>query len=289
MLLLIVLSSGLYSASAKSLPGEFLYPAKLFFESLEIRISQSDANNSEMHLTHASKRIEETIILLGDGNTEHLGSSMLDYSTDIVNAISILVESESLTDLDRTLLAVKILDDLRLNEDQIVYILSITPDEYKDSVENALSLIRFGHAIVSDGVNNINLGILIDDDAAYSAFSSTSDDSGIYWPTVLPTIDLTTLPSYIDPPEPYLRGTELPAPIGTAFPWWALDPARRPDGFDWPSTWPTPQYWPSDYPQITLIPLMSTDIIDLLPDLTPDPRDTRDRLPVQRTPRPSRP
>ena len=66
-LVLVLLLGGVQPAVLASIPGDILYPVKQVVEQIETKLATSPQNLAFVHLTHAERRTEETLVLLERG------------------------------------------------------------------------------------------------------------------------------------------------------------------------------------------------------------------------------
>lgn len=285
----ILLTSGVFIASAKSGPGEILYSAKIFFEQMELQFTQSEVRDSYIHITHATNRMNEATRLVNAGQYEYLDKLITEYSAGIIQSVSIVFESDTISEDERLVLAVSLLEDLAFNESQLLALLSTTPERNKPIIEEALQIIRYSHAAIVDRISKLssNNSSMVKPDQEPPKLI---DPGTIRWSTDIPAAGIWQNTDHSIQLTPYLSQTVFPSVNGTPFPWWYLDPKLGSDGFEWPPTWPTLSVPIDDFPFPSEHPLQDIDPEDL-PDYvkTSLPDTSRDRTPVPRPTRPPRP
>ena len=106
--ILIVIIAGWvgFSYSARSMPGEFLYPMKLFTEKIQYILTVNPQGKAELHITFADKRTEELVNVFDKDKklNKELLSAMLN------EAQSALLYTEAVGSKDSTILAEKIVN-----------------------------------------------------------------------------------------------------------------------------------------------------------------------------------
>lgn len=282
-------TSGVFIATAKSNPGEFLYSAKKFFEKVELQFAQSEIRDSQIHSTHATNRMDEAARLVVAGQYEYLDKLITEYTADILLSISIVFESDTISEQERLVQAVRLLEDLALNESQLLTLLSTSPDRTKPLIEDALQIIRYSHAAIVDRIINLRSNRSQTPGIDREPFRLI--DPGVSsWSTDFPRGNILQNSDQSIQLTPYLSQTVFPSVNGTPFPWWYLDPKIDNNNVEWPSTWPTLSVPLDDYPIPSEHPLQDIDPDDL-PDFinTSIPDKSRDRTPVPRTTRPPKP
>jgi hypothetical protein len=75
------------SLSAKSLPGDFLYPMKLFTEKVQYVLTVSPEGKAELHLVYADRRTDEFVLTFKEG--EKINRALLDA---MLSEISLAME-----------------------------------------------------------------------------------------------------------------------------------------------------------------------------------------------------
>lgn len=286
---LLLLSSGVFIASAKSNPGEFLYSTKIFFEQMELRFTQSDVRDSQIHLTHANNRMDEASRLVSSGQYEYLDKLITEYTADILESIAIVFDSNSISEQERLVLAVSLLEDLALKENQLLSLLSTTPDSTRPILEESLRNIRYGHAAIVDSITRLRSNSSLH--VGTNQEPPRLIDPGVNsFSTEFPQLNNLQSSDQSVQLTPYLSQTVFPSVNGTPFPWWYLDPRVDYNNVEWPSTWPTFAVPLDEYPFPLENPLQDIDPDDL-PDIVKTllPDNSRDRTPVPRTTRQPRP
>jgi len=289
VLFLGLMMSGVITVSASALPGEVLYPIKSQIEKIRLDLSLSDFTDSQLYLTFASRRISESSELLELGRPEYIDEVMNDYSSNLIEVLTILFESKTLTNQERASLAAYIIEELIFNQEQINIIYTRAPQQYQGIIKEALLLSQYGHDIVVEAILSSSVDTSITTSAFPGEITVTPTLENLLLPTDLPEINLTAFPSEGALRDPNIRRTAIPGLIKIIYPDWVIDPSLFPNGFVWPPAWPTfsTQYpvWPTG----TVIPPTRSLPSDYPSDMpTPLPKNPTERFP-ERTPRPSRP
>jgi len=292
ILTIATISSGVIAASANALPGDMTYPAKTAFEKVRLTLSQSDISDSYLYLTFAARRMNEASMLVERDNFEDMDSILEEYVRHIYNSMSILFESDSLSNQERASLASKLAEVFTQNEEQINNLLEQTPATYKISLEEILKLSRYEHRIVRELLLNAPWGIYPDTPVLAGIPTITSEYKPSPLPTYFPEVDWAEFPGelpIIDPENKVTR-TVFPVRRGTPIPWWWLNLSFQPSDIDWSSIWPTPAEQTPEFPQGTELPLDHQTPPNLPTDIpTRAPEQPTERQPSIRTPRPPRP
>lgn len=77
------LSAGLVTVSADALPGDVLYPIKRGVEQLELTFGGDGASAANVHLDHASVRLDEaTALAKGGGDSDQITNALGDFTSD---------------------------------------------------------------------------------------------------------------------------------------------------------------------------------------------------------------
>lgn len=294
-LIIIILSlglmtSGVITVSAQALPGEVLYPIKSQIEKIRLDLSFSDFTDGQLYLTYASRRISESSELLELGRPEYIGEVMDSYSNNLIEVLTILFESNSLTNQERASLAANIIEGLILNQEQIINIYNSAPQQYQAIIGEALLLSQYGHDIVVEAIMSSSVDTSKTTSNIPKKYTVTPSLENINLPTELPEINQTEIPSKGALRDPNIRRTAIPGLIKIIYPDWEIDPSLFPSGFVWPPTWPTLSTQIPGWPSGTEIPPTRSLPSDYPADMpTPLPKNPTERQSPERTPRPSRP
>jgi hypothetical protein len=73
--LIVALFAALTPALASSVPGDVLYPFKLALEQVELALAPSSESRASVHLTHADRRVQEALALVG---RDEFNTSLID-------------------------------------------------------------------------------------------------------------------------------------------------------------------------------------------------------------------
>ena len=289
VLIITFFLGGVLTASAKALPGEPFYKTKIILEQVQLSISQSEINKSYLYLKFASKRINEASLMVQENKMENLDELMIEYSKDIAKTLTILFESDAITEQERVALAAQLIENLETNEAQILHLLSFTNSVDRRTIVDALTLSRYGHDIV--------LGIVQDSpwrknnlrEGRSGLVTITPNIGAEYVPTILPDSEIGgELDQRV---EKYLYSRWLYDPYveGTPFPMWDFDPSEFMADQNWPVWWPTPVRTLTAVPTLTEFPPTRSAHSDRPTEIpTSKPREST-RMPPERTPRPPRP
>ena len=235
------LSNRLVTASANALPGEAFYSTKLTMERIQLSLSQTDLDDSYIHLEFASRRVNEASRLVEENRVEHIGIVLEDYVRQLFETMAILLESESLSGKERTELALKLLHDMTRDEEQLQDLLTLVPENYKENIEELLTLSQYEQRIVLEAMRSATWG----SGSALSAVAENTSAAQATPPsqraTKTPVPDPTQTPTHMAVVTQDITVTKTVFPIsrGTPVPWWWLDTSFLPTDIDWSSIWPT--------------------------------------------------
>lgn len=92
------------NASLNTLPGDRLYPVKLSMERAQISLALNEAQQTELRVEFARRRLEEMVLLSAkDQNTTETVQLAVDrFKTEVGNIQNVLDQSESQSDIART-------------------------------------------------------------------------------------------------------------------------------------------------------------------------------------------
>jgi len=291
ILTIATISSGVLAVSANALPGDMTYPAKTALEKVRLTLSQSDIGDSYLYLTFANRRMNEVSTLVERENFEHMDSILEEYVRNIFYSMSILFESDSLSNQERASLASKLAEVFTQNEEQINNLLEQTPATYKISLEEIQKLSHYEHRIVRELLLNAPWGIYRDT-SLLAGIPTITLEYKCLLPTYFPEIDWAEFPGELPAIDPGNKVTRTVFPVnrGTPIPWWWMNLSFRPSDIDWSSIWPTFADQTPEFPLGTELPSNRQTPPNLPTDIpTRAPEQPTERQPSLRTPRPPRP
>ena len=278
-----LLSNRAVTASANALPGEAFYSTKLTMERIQLSLSQTDLEDSYMHLEFASRRVHEASRLVDENRVEHIDLVLEDYVRQLFETMAILLESESLSGQERTELALKLVHDMARNEEQLQDLLTLVPESYKDNIKELLTLSQYEQRIVLEVLRSATWGSGSAPSVVAENVSAAQPTPPSQRATKTPVPDPTQTPANMTVVTQDITATKTIFPIsrGTPVPWWWLDTSFLPTDIDWLSIWPTvvdqipPEYLtelPSDLLQPPFdIPTGLQTWIPVPPEGTPNP------------------
>ena len=267
LLMVLILTGGVLTVSAQTLPGDALYPVKLITESLQLRVSTSELAASQVHLSAANNRIYEVETLSVLGYDQDLATAMENYNSHIA-ALSAYVSRDPQTLRTEELAFVQVVEEtLGVNEARLSALSGTIDIDLRAILDEALQVSREARQVVRDVLaslpnypvlNPTIPGWISETMTAYPMYTTTP-------PSSRPTDEV---PPYRGTPTVYSNFGQIPTLIATLF---GTDPSII---FTVTPSLPRLQTaWPTIYP--TLV-----DIATRLPQITQTPR------PYQRTPRP---
>jgi len=137
VLLVVLLGSGVMYASAQAMPGDFLYPVKIFIEDARSIISGDD-KEADLQIDLSKQRIKEVDRLIDDHKFENIPDVVERYVRHM-DKISTAIDSQSsdqevATDEKSEVIS----SELRKNIEVLEELLDKVPDEAKPAIENAI-------------------------------------------------------------------------------------------------------------------------------------------------------
>jgi hypothetical protein len=277
VLAMVIVSSGVYYVSAKALPGEAFYPAKITIEQIQLNLSQTTSVEAQLHLAFANRRIDEATSLVDESKTREMPEALSGYTSEVKAAQSIVNEERKLTREERIILVNSIIDNLTGHERQLTKLFERVPEASQQAVLFALELSR------DERIQALALLRKLKGELPGSPGNPTSETTpipGIAPDVATPTPTPTPTPSELPASRPTECDGNCSSPTPTPTPrrssTWPTAPgietelAENPPRMwtvlpptDWPKIWET--VWPTDWPK----PNPTDDYTD--PEITPQP------------------
>ncbi len=250
----LLLTSGVIIASASSVPGDFLYPAKGYFERIQLGLTSSESSRVQLHIKFARERLDEADRLVNNDRTTNMIEVFDDYLRHLKEISLIVFESEELSAETQMQLAKTLERALEENESIFFRIYPNVADQNRESILNALRLSR------NVRISAVMIGYGSDRDFPMFTHPAGSDSGAgnANLPTEVSgprSDDLSD--DQIDYPDKNLLATVVAerTPVGRSSP--EINPDNWPevddgdwfellssgDEFSWPESWPQPPEW----------------------------------------------
>ena len=91
MLIVILATFGMTTASGYALPGDVLYPVKTLLEDFQRVVVMDEVNEAQLHLRFAANRLEEVAALLAQERFDDIPPAMMGFESEMREAIWALV------------------------------------------------------------------------------------------------------------------------------------------------------------------------------------------------------
>lgn len=206
IVLTIVTGSGLVAAS-EALPGEVLYPVKLAYEKVQLSASLSTANDANLHIEFAQRRLAEIQKSVEEGRSEPVTAAVEDMQWQVGQTIKLL-ENAAISDPVK---AHEVALDLQtvLNKEKAALrdLVGKTPAQTSHALENAARVSEQGLLAVQ--------GIL---EASPYPASATNTPTSSPTASRTPSLTFTPRPSATPVPSPTAPPTSTPSVTATPSP-----------------------------------------------------------------------
>jgi hypothetical protein len=248
----ILLTSGVIIASASSVPGDFLHPAKGYFERIQLELSSSKNSRVRLQIKFARERLEEAERLVKYDRTTNLNEIFDDYRLHMKDIYHIMFEEEAIS-VETQIELAKILERaLEENESIFFRIYPNVASKYRESLLNALRLSR------NVRISSVMIGYGSSKEFPMFSQPAGSDSEDSNFPTdVSETESDDRSNDQIEYPDKNLLPTIIAerTPVGRLRPeinpenWPAVDDGdwfellSASNEFSWPDSWPQPPEW----------------------------------------------
>jgi len=263
----LLATNNVVTASQRALPGDALYPLKRSFETLQLSISANDLNEARLLITYSRRRISEIKSIAQEEQpaVHSVDEPLHNYLENIQQLNNFILENQSLSHEQKSAFAEEILSNLSIFEDDLRIILEKTDKSTSPLIESAVDLTHDTYLRISAFTKNELIPPLPPNIPTYPPDNGQGPFENI-WPffttsTISPTIDLpgtppvapwqTAWPTMWPTPEYPPSPPEVPIDIPKF--WKTAIPTYWPPG--WPTSWPTPEEtpepppgWPTSWP-----------------------------------------
>lgn len=248
----ILLTSGIIIASASSVPGDMLYPAKGYIERIQLGLTTSESSRVQLHIKYARERLDEADRLVNNNRTTNMIEVLDDYHRHMKDIYHIVFEGNEISAETQIQLAKTLERVLEENESIFFRIYPNVADEYRESILNALRLSR------NVRISAVMIGYGSSKDFPMVTHPTGNDSGNANLPTEVsePRSDDRSN-DQIEYPDKNLMSTVTAkrTPVGRPNPeinpdnWPAIDDGdwleilSTGDDFSWPDSWPQPPEW----------------------------------------------
>ncbi len=154
LVLLLAMGTGSALASQESLPGDTLFPVKLFTEEVEKFLAQDEAKKLELSIKFADRRLKEIIMLsansqAGNGNEEEIEKNLRRFRVEIEEGENFLAKIDVKEKKDkRTLtLVLKFEEGLGKHQEILAWLEEALPESAKEAIRLAREASERGEAV----------------------------------------------------------------------------------------------------------------------------------------------
>lgn len=151
--LLVATGAGTTLAAAQAIPGDMLYPVKRARESVQLTLSQDEANDARLHLAFADERLEEAAALLQQNRPTQLDQALAGYNENIQAELAIFNPGTRLSPAQQSDLAGQLMADAARHETRLEAILAQAPPSLLSSLEAALTVSRQARSQAAEIIN----------------------------------------------------------------------------------------------------------------------------------------
>lgn len=271
LLIVVILAGGVFTVSAQALPGETLYPAKLFAENVRLSISSSSLGAGQVHLAAANNRIYEVETLTALNLDGEIPVALDNYKVHVAALSEFTGQDPQTFQRAEVAFVQEIEQTLGVNEDRLSALSGEVPIDLREIIDEALQVSREARQVVRDVLASLpNYPVLNPTVPGWISETMTAYPMYTYTP---PSSTEATPPDYRGTPTVYSNIGQLPTLIAT----FIGDPSMI---FTITPELPRLQtLWPTIYP--TLV-----DIATRLPQITQTPRPNQRPRPIITTPSP---
>jgi hypothetical protein len=140
LILLVVSGIGTASASARALPGDFLYPVKRAQEDFRLSITLDETSQARLRLDYAGRRIDEAATSLQENRPSAIDQALVDYNDQIQAELRYLDQDSGLSSAQQAELANLLVSRLSDHEAWLKTIVTDAPAAARPKVETALAI-----------------------------------------------------------------------------------------------------------------------------------------------------
>lgn len=292
ILAMLMLGTGVVSASQSAVPGESLYPVKRIYEQVSFSITVDAVQRASLSVEFSEHRLSEAEELVTRGNFEMAKTTLQDYQKEVQQAVTLLQQVNERRGYEREALALYINKSLVESSERLASLVEAMPQSVKEEAKKA-------HEVTEKGAF---VAVQVDDEerqkTATPEPSSTSIATAVQIaspsPSVaavppapgapalpvivpadpLPQVTETPLRTFTDTPKP----TNVSQPTNENQPTQrSTEPANEPKPADTPTVWTSPTAAPtSDSTQIPIeITISTSETAERVPEnTTKTPQDT---------------
>jgi hypothetical protein len=213
LLAIIILGTGVGVAYASddSLPGDTLYPIKIVVEKLQMLLTFDDANEAQLQISFAQRRIGEMKVLAERGGFEDIQTAAEGYQS-LLNITNETLRGMVLAGDPRTAEIGSLVEETLFYDTLILTGLKdIVPTDLQGTIDFAIGASKSGNAIARQWVG-LSTSSALGTPSQLPAITQISEDLGIPLPT-----DIACWPSELggEPPDgvPTCEEDQTPVPL----------------------------------------------------------------------------
>jgi hypothetical protein len=137
IILVVLLGSGLIFASAKAMPGDFLYPIKIFFEDAHLIIT-GDEKETDLQIDLASERVREVDRMVQAQHYEDIESVVERYVKHIDKITASITSATSDQDILKEVKSELVYSNLEYHLEILYGLMDKVPEQAQPAIEKAI-------------------------------------------------------------------------------------------------------------------------------------------------------
>jgi hypothetical protein len=137
ILLVVLLGSGVVFASAQAMPGDFLYPVKIFLEDARLTFT-SDEKDTNLQINLANERIKEIDRMVQEEEYDSISDVIDRYVIHMDHAVESISSQTPVPDFPIDPKSESIFNDLNTNIEVLSGLLDKVPEQAVPAIENAI-------------------------------------------------------------------------------------------------------------------------------------------------------
>lgn len=150
IVLLVLLSTGIFVASAKATPNNIFYPIKTALEQIELSLTTSPSSRAILQTKIAGHRVEEIQqVVHDDSDITQVSTLTSQYEEEIKKSLEALVKATPSGEST----AQKVASELEKHTEVLKEVRSQIPTEHQEGVQRALEVSQNGQDIAQDNGN----------------------------------------------------------------------------------------------------------------------------------------